>query len=48
MSKNDKMVERAIAAIRELFADTSVSRATTKRNLESVRDEIDILLDTLS
>src|SRR6266700_5421167 len=34
-----------VAPIRELFSDTSVSRSTTKRNLQSVKDEVDILLD---
>lgn len=40
--------EKAIEAINELFGDDSVSPEETRFNLESLQDEIQTLVDTLS
>lgn len=47
MKKTNSSLDTALRAINALFSDTSVTRKQTKENLESLRDEIDILLDTL-
>ncbi|MDQ3651525.1 MAG: hypothetical protein M3458_14875 [Acidobacteriota bacterium] len=38
----------ALAAIKEIYGDTSVERSTTRDTLKNLKDEIDILIDTLS
>lgn len=38
----------ALAAINDVFSDTSVSREKTAEDLQWLRDEIDILLETLN
>lgn len=43
----EKKKDDAIAAVRILFKDTSVSPATTKRLLEEVAEEISDLLATI-
>jgi hypothetical protein len=35
-------------AIQDIYSDTSVSRGKTRSRLEELREEIDMLLDTLS
>ena len=42
------LYEKAKQAIMDLFGDTKVSQAETKRNLNALISEIEILLDTLS
>ena len=44
---HDKLYERAKEAIAEPFSDKSVSRARTRESLEALRDEIDLLIETL-
>lgn len=39
--------EMIIAKIRALYGNTRVSRATTKADLIAMRDEINMLIDTL-
>lgn len=45
---NESLYDKAVAAIMELFGDTSVSQSETKRNLRVLIGEIDILMETLS
>lgn len=47
MMENDKLYNQALEAIRTLFEDTSVSSEEAKRNLNSLIDEIYIMLETL-
>ena len=44
---SEQLYEQALAAITALFSDTSVSQSETKKQLESLSEEIDILIDTL-
>lgn len=44
---HEELVEKAKDAINKVFGDQSVSRRETKESLKDLRDEIDILLDTL-
>ncbi len=44
---NEQLYDAAMDAVTKLFSDQSVSMAEAKRNLERLRDEIDILLDAL-
>jgi hypothetical protein len=48
MKRTEELVNAAKEAIRDVYSDTRVTRAETKERLEDLRDEIDILLDTLS
>lgn len=45
--KNQELYNAALEAITRLFSDDSVSQAEARRNLKALRDEIDILIDTL-
>ena len=47
MSRNEKLYEAALNAIKELFSDTSVSQGQAKRNLRALAEEIDMMCDTL-
>jgi hypothetical protein len=38
---------QVLKAIYMMFSDTSVPKETTKSNLKGLRDEIDILIETL-
>lgn len=42
------LYEKAKQAIMDLYGDTSVSKEETRRNLNSLTFEIDILVDTLT
>ena len=44
---HDRLYERAKEAIDELYSDKSVSRAKTRQSLKALRDEIDLLIETL-
>jgi len=44
---NEELFEKAKEAIAELFSDMSVSQSTTRKNLNALVGEIEILLDTL-
>lgn len=44
---NEALYEGALKAVTTLFSDTSVSKEKAKENLESLRDEIDIMIDSL-
>ena len=44
---HDRLYERAKEAISELYSDKSVSRAKTRESLKALRDEIDLLIETL-
>jgi hypothetical protein len=37
----------ALESIKAVFGDTSVDQATTRSSLEELRDEIEVMLDTL-
>lgn len=39
--------EKAKQAVNDLFSDTSVDADTTRRRLQELKDEIDIMLDSL-
>lgn len=43
----DSLYEAAIRAIKNLFNDRSVSQEQAKANLQALRDEIDILIESL-
>lgn len=45
---DDRIVRAASKAIENVFSDTTVKPGVTKSRLRQLRDEIDILLDTLS
>jgi hypothetical protein len=44
---NDELLQKTKDALTALFSDTSVSRSKARENLRDVRDEIDVMLDTL-
>ena len=44
---DDYLLEQAQKAINTIFSDTTVPQTTTRERLESLRDEIDILLESL-
>jgi hypothetical protein len=46
-NKHDDLCEKAKGAITAVFSDKSVDRLTARESLKSLRDEINILLDTL-
>jgi hypothetical protein len=41
------LIEAAKEAINAVFSDASVSREQTRRSLIELRDEIEVMLDTL-
>ena len=45
--KHTELTVTALEAIKAVFGDTSADQATTRSNLEELRDEIEMLLDTL-
>lgn len=45
--KNRKAYEDVVAALNRLYFDIQVPRETTRRDLQALRDEIDVLLDAL-
>jgi len=47
MTKNEILYNKAMAAIRELFDDLSVSQEDAKENLETIIVEIEIMISTL-
>jgi len=44
---HDELLEAAKKAATALFSDQSVSRSQTRDSLRDLRDEIDVMLDTL-
>jgi len=44
---NEKFYEEALKAINKLFFDTSVSQDMARVNLENLKEEIDLLIETL-
>lgn len=44
---NKDLYEKALQAIKSLFNDTSVSQEEAAQNLESLKWEIDIMLESL-
>ena len=44
---NQDLYEKALSAINDLFSDTSVSVDKAIENLESLKDEIDVLISAL-
>lgn len=46
MSHEEKR-QKILDAIQDLFGDTSVDQETTKESLQSIVDEIEILIDAL-
>ena len=44
---NAELYDKALEAITELFNDTSVSQKQAEQNLNSLIDEITILIETL-
>ena len=47
MNKHEALIERALNAIKEVFGDTSVTQEDAKLSLQSLIDEIRILIETL-
>ena len=46
-ANEEELYEQAVEAITKLFGDRSVSQATCRDNLLSLKDEIDVMLDSL-
>lgn len=44
---NDELYKKALDAIKELFGDDSVGQSKARENLEALKDEIDVMIDTL-
>ena len=44
---NEGLTKVALAAINDVFSDTSVPQSETRNALQGLVDEIDILLETL-
>lgn len=44
---NDALYEVALKAINKLFNDQSVSEEQARENLENLKEEIDLLINTL-
>jgi hypothetical protein len=44
---NEQLYDAALKAITTLFSDQSVSQEEAANNLRALRDEINIMLDTL-
>ena len=44
---NEELYKYALEAINKLFADKSVSKETAIQNLENLKDEINLLIETL-
>lgn len=44
----DAKYDLAIEAIKNLFSDVSVAKETTIQNLNGLKDEIDLLIDSLN
>lgn len=44
---NEELFEKALDAIKNLFSDTSVSQRQAIDNLEELKGEIEILIDSL-
>ena len=45
--ENEDLYEKAMDSIRKLFSDRNVSTEKTIENMNGLRDEIEILLDSL-
>ena len=45
---HEAKVEAANKAIRQVYGDTSVSAEETASSLQSLKDHIDVMLDTLN
>ena len=46
--KKDIVYDKVVQALRVLFADDSVSQEETRSRLQGLRDEIDMMIDTLN
>ena len=44
---NEELYENALEAIRKLYSDLSVSKEKAIENLECLKDEIDMLIETI-
>jgi hypothetical protein len=44
---NEKLYEKAMEAISELFGDVSVSKSTTRENLNTLLAEIQVMIEAL-
>ena len=44
---NEELYEAALASVARLFGDRSVSKRIAKENLENLKGEIDIFIDSL-
>ena len=47
MNENDELYQKAVDVISELFSDSTVSRDKTIENLEGLKGEIDVMLESL-
>ena len=48
MNVNEKLYEKALKAIQELFSDTSVSQEETTAALNGLIDEIELMKETIA
>jgi hypothetical protein len=46
-SRHEALYKRALDGIKEMFSDTSVPQEHTWRSLQSLRDEIDVMMEAL-
>lgn len=44
---DDELYETALTAIKAVWEDDSVDKDETRRQLQGLKDEIDVLIDTL-
>lgn len=47
MEDSTTIYDSAVGAIRKVFNDTSLSKEDTIRDLKALKEEIDVLLDSL-
>lgn len=47
MRDREELIEAAKTAINKVFGDMSVSKSQSVEDLKDIRDEIDILIDSL-
>jgi len=47
VDKNEELYEGALDAIKDLFSDDSVTQSECRENLETLIDEIRVMIDSL-
>lgn len=47
MAGSERLYKEALEAIKRVFSDTSVSAGQTRISLETLKEDIDVLIDSL-